>query len=135
MTDVAHLPEARRILRHLDDERRFAVYLALHEYPELERYDEEMARLFPVAAPSAPTRRPVGVLEVARGVKCCDSAVVAYWRKFRWHTLLYLAMVSVVAGKIISLGRPALLGILFVACALSWTGWFSMVRGKASVCH
>jgi hypothetical protein len=84
------------------------------------------------AAPApVPARRKVGVLEAIRGVECCDPKVVRLWQVFR----LWLAVVCVGVGVVLMLEpwhRAALLG---VACVLSLAVGFSMLRGKASVCH
>jgi hypothetical protein len=71
------------------------------------------------------------VLEAIRGVECCDPKTVRLWQVFR----LWLAVVLVGVGVVLMLEpwhRAALLG---VACVLSLAVGFSMLRGKASVCH
>jgi hypothetical protein len=148
-TDVAHLDEARRILRHLDDDHRFAVYLALHEYEQVERYDDDMVRLFPVGAPRTatniigaihgkppvPARRKVGLLEAIRGVECCDPAVRASWRLWRLCGAVVCVIVgaSLIAGTLV--GAPGVGLVLGVAATMSMSVAFSMMRGSATVCH
>jgi hypothetical protein len=148
-TDVAHLDEARRILRHLDDDHRFAVYLALHEYEQVERYDDDMVRLFPVVAPRTatniigaihgkppiPARRRPGWLEAIRGVECCDPAVRDQWRMWKvcFLVLGIIVMVAVLAAVVFgSVGVGVVLFLVFVASAAAS---HRITGGKASVCH
>jgi hypothetical protein len=86
------------------------------------------------AAPVAPVpaRRKVGLLEViVRGVECCDPKVVRLWQVFRLWLAVVLVGVGVVllfAPWIVKVGIP-------IACVISLGLGFSMLRGKASVCH
>jgi hypothetical protein len=78
-----------------------------------------------------PARRRVGLLEAVRGVECCDPTVTRRWRAFR----RMIAVACVIVGVVLILEpwqRAALIG---VACVISLGLWFSMLRGKASVCH
>jgi hypothetical protein len=82
--------------------------------------------------PPIPARRKVGLLEaIVRRVECCDPKVTRTWRKFRRAIAVALVIVGVVA--ILEPWQRAA-GIA-VACCISLGLWFSMSRGKASVCH
>jgi hypothetical protein len=145
MSNVAHLDEARRILRHLDDDHRFAVYLALHEYEQVERYDDDMVRLFPVVAPRpaiatrqapvAPARRRPGWLEAIRGVECCDPAVRDQWRVWRVCFLVIGIIVMVAVSAAVVFGSVGLGVVLFLVFVASAAASHRITGGKASVCH
>jgi hypothetical protein len=125
--------ESERIVAALTDEQCDAVLAAIYERGhrwEL-TYRGTTWLATTSASTSPPARHKVGVLEAIRGVECCDPKTVRLWQVFR----LWLAVVCVGVGVVLMLEpwhRAALLG---VACVLSLAVGFSMLRGKASVCH
>jgi hypothetical protein len=122
--DLADYVQAREGVERLNHRQRHALAWALAVNDG--HLPIEAAPVAPV-----PARRKVGVLEAIRGVECCDPKTVRLWQVFR----LWLAVVLVGVGVVLMLEpwhRAALLG---VACVLSLAVGFSMLRGKASVCH
>jgi hypothetical protein len=124
--------EAERIVAALTDEQCDAVLAAIYERGHRwELTYRGTTWLATHANSTSPARRKVGVLEAIRGVECCDPKVVRLWQVFR----LWLAVACVGVGVVLMLEpwhRAAMLG---VACVLSLAVGFSMLRGKASVCH
>ena len=135
MSDVTLYSRAEQLVAALAEDECDAVMAALER--RVDRWELEHPRTATniIGAmhgkPPVPARRKVGVLEAIRGVECCDPKVVRLWQVFR----LWLAVVLVGVGVVVMLEpwhRAALLG---VACVISLGLGFSMLRGKASVCH
>jgi hypothetical protein len=135
MTDVTLHSRAEQLVAALAEDECDAVLAALER--RVDRWELEHPRTATniIGAmhgkPPVPARRRVGVLEAIRGVECCDPKTVRLWQVFR----LWLAVVCVGVGVVLMLEpwhRAALLG---VACVISLAVGFSMLRGKASVCH
>jgi hypothetical protein len=128
--------ESERIVAALTDEQCDAVMAALER--RVDRWELAHPRTATniIGAihgkPPIPARRKVGLLEaIVRRVECCDPKVTRTWRKFRRAIAVALVIVGVVA--ILEPWQRAA-GIA-VACCISLGLWFSMSRGKASVCH
>jgi hypothetical protein len=122
--DLSDYVQARQGVERLNGRQRHALAWAL-------AVNDGHLSLAEAPAP-VPARRKVGLLEViVRGVECCDPKVVRTWRKFRRAIAVALVIVGVVA--ILEPWQRAA-GIA-VACCISLGLWFSMSRGKASVCH
>lgn len=130
--DLVMYEDARVNVARLNGHQRHALAwaLSMHHDPMPVHRPAELA------APP-PARRKVGLLEVLRGrVECCDPAVVRVWQRFRLQTVLYLLLCAPLVWHIMTLAnRWVLLGVMLVACALSWGALFGMNRSKASVCH
>jgi hypothetical protein len=135
MTDVTLYSRAEQLVAALAEDECDAVMAALER--RVDRWELEHPRTATniIGAmhgkPPVPARRRVGVLEAIRGVECCDPKTVRLWQVFR----LWLAVVCVGVGVVLMLEpwhRAALIG---VGCVISLAVGFSMLRGKASVCH